>query len=128
MSESSLAAVSSSVPNYTPLEPNASENPPPPAPLCIDKASEGGEGSSGAGAHLLVQRFSSGAGGASGYVERAATRTDSCLDEALGTLAVCGAAAAVTGGVALLLAGVKCAADLSGLVECLENQDAASEP
>jgi hypothetical protein len=133
MSGSSLAAVSSSGPNYTPIEPNASEPPDPGVVVCVDKASEGGRGASGAGTEALVRRFSdsSGSGGASGYVERAATPSDSCADEALGALAVCGALAlsgSGTAGVMLLLGGLKCAADVSGLVECLENQNAASEP
>jgi len=133
MPDNSLAVTSGAGPYFTDLAQNASEPPPPDIPMCVDRASEGGEGASGAGAQALVRRFSDapGAGGASGYVERAATEVQSCRDETLSALATCTAAALSTGGTAgvlLLVAGVKCAADLSSLVECLENQDAASEP
>src|SRR5262245_48524067 len=127
MPENTISRVSGSGPSFVSVEPDASMPDPAKSLMCIDRASAGAEGTSGAGTEALVKRFSdaSGAGGASGYVHGTPDEYESCDNEALNAAVSCTAAAiaaSTTAGVALLLTGVKCVADLRGLAECLENE------
>jgi hypothetical protein len=101
--------------------------------MCVDKASEGGEGTSGAGSAALVRKFSqaAGAGGGSGYVGVPASEPTSCLDDELRAFAACSATALLSGGtlgLGFIVSAASCAGNVGGYLECLATERAASKP
>lgn len=139
MPDNTVAPLSGTSPSFVSIDPEPSA-PASSAPLmCIDKASEGGEGASGAGSDALVRKFShaSGAGGGSGYVDMPKPLPSSCADDGLRALAACSATtllgatallSAGTTGMGLLVSAGSCAGNVEGYLECLATEKEASKP
>jgi len=130
MSETNIAPMSGTGPSFVSTEPEPSMSRAPEALMCVSKASEGGEGASGAGSEALVRRFSDslGAGGGSGYVDSPRSEPSSCVDEELSAMGSCATVLLKGGGAALLASAFQCAGDLGSWLECRAREDASSKP
>lgn len=121
-------------------EPLSSEPPVPSsaeATMCVNPSAGGatapgevtGTGGSGAGAEELVRRFGGSEGaGANLDPEPEPTGGPSCSDDAIRAIGACGGAVVVgiaSGGMAAVFAGMVCAGNLDGYLECLESAEDA---